>query len=173
VRPYAEAVFAAAGGVAGARQVLDELALVSSALDGEPKARELLSFPAVAPEVVGALLDALAGRCSPVAGRCLRVLVRRGRIRQLPALVEALRRRVEGAEGVVRAALQTARPLGAGDLEALRQALGRRFGGRVELVPEVRPDLIGGARVVVGDRVLDASLAAQLERLGRRLKAGA
>lgn len=170
-RPYAEALFAAAGGLEAARGALAELEAVAAALRAQPRARELLAYPSVAPDLAEALLRTLTGRCSLLVARFLRLLVDKGRVEQLEAILQALRQRVEREEGVVRAQVQTARPIGEEALEALRQALGRRLGARVHLTPEVRPELIGGARVVVGDRVLDGSLAAHLQRLHRRLRA--
>jgi F-type H+-transporting ATPase subunit delta len=76
---------------------------------------------------------------------------------------------VEEAEGGVRARVQSARPLEPEETGRLAAALGRRLQRDVEIAAEVRRDLIGGARVLVGDRVLDGSLEGQLAALRRRL----
>jgi F-type H+-transporting ATPase subunit delta len=46
----------------------------------------------------------------------------------------------------------------------------RVFGGKILLDRKVEPELMGGVRVRVGNRVMDASLRARLEKLRAALK---
>ncbi len=167
-RRYAEALFGAVGGLEANEAALAELSAVRAALHEVPRARQVLAHPTVLPRVAAQLMDALAARCSPAVARFLRLLAERGRLSHLDEVVDAYRQRVERARGVRRARLQSARRLPAAQVEGLRAMLARRFGA-VELTTEVRPELLGGARVVMGDRVLDGSLAAHLQRLRRAL----
>ena len=43
--------------------------------------------------------------------------------------------------------------------------LEKRFGRKLDARVEITPELIGGVRVVVGDEVLDTSVAARLEQM--------
>ncbi len=43
--------------------------------------------------------------------------------------------------------------------------LERRFGRRLNATVVVRPELIGGIRVVVGDEVLDTSVSSRLQQM--------
>jgi F-type H+-transporting ATPase subunit delta len=169
-RRYAEALFAAVGDLETNGRVLGELTAVAAALDAVPRARQVLAHPTLQPQVARRLLDALAGVCLPVSERFLALLVARGRLAQLAEVLGAYRDRVERARGVTQVRVQSARPLSVEEQEALRAALVQRFGA-VDLTADVRPELIGGARVVVGDRVLDGTAAAQLARLRRTLLA--
>jgi F-type H+-transporting ATPase subunit delta len=87
-------------------------------------------------------------------------------LRQLGA---AFQRRLllerNAAEGVV----ESARALGAGELAELSVALSRRLGKEVRLTQRVVPALLGGVRVVVENKMLDASVAGRLEGLRKRL----
>jgi len=168
-RPYADALFAIAVERGQAADVAAELAAVNGAIPAE--ARVVLGRPAVRPAAAEALLSALCARVSPLVGDFLRVLAQRRRFALLPEVATALQERVDGARGLLRARLQTARPLDAAALGALRAALGRRFGAEVLLTTEIRPELIGGARVLLGDRVLDGSLDGGLTSLRRWLAA--
>ncbi|MFM8590801.1 MAG: F0F1 ATP synthase subunit delta, partial [Limnohabitans sp.] len=49
--------------------------------------------------------------------------------------------------------------------------LERRFGRRLHASVQVRPELIGGIRVTVGDEVLDTSVKARLEQMKAALTA--
>ncbi len=87
----------------------------------------------------------------------------------LRGLPQAFHRRVlvdaGGAEGVV----ESAEPLDAAELERIASALGARLGKRVALENRVLPELIGGVRVVVENRMIDLSLSGRLEGLRKRL----
>ena len=62
-------------------------------------------------------------------------------------------------------------PLSEADLAALRSALERRFGRKVEATVSVNPALIGGARITVGDTVIDDSVAGKLATMQNALTA--
>ena len=47
----------------------------------------------------------------------------------------------------------------------LREALERKHGRRVNAQVEVDPGLIGGARIVVGDKVIDATVRGRLDAM--------
>lgn len=170
-RPYAEAMFSILRGRGGAADVLAELEAVVRTLEAAPVARNTLVYRGVNPQAAGAVLTALTERCSPLVANLLRLLAVKGRVGLLADIVQALRTKVDAAEGRIRARMEIARPIDAAQEEAVAQALGRRFGGVVEMRTEVRPELIGGARVTVGDRVLDGSLSGQLVALRRALMA--
>ena len=93
----------------------------------------------------------------------VRVLVEADRIALLPeiaALFEALK---DEAEGVAKATIETAFPLP-------RQRARRAHGGarrsasasKIEATVVVNPALIGGARITVGDTVIDGTVQEQL-----------
>jgi F-type H+-transporting ATPase subunit delta len=170
-RPYAEALFAAATARGEVGEVLRELQAVQRALEEVPAARTLLLHPGVRPQAAEAVLVRLTQGCRPLVARFLRLLADKGRMALFDDVLAALQARVDEAEGRVRAQVQTARPVDDELLATLARALGRRLGKQVDVSAEVRPELIGGARVLVGDRVLDASLAGQLAALRRRLVA--
>ncbi len=170
-RPYAEALYAAASEAGVADTVLAELDVVVAGLAEVPTARGLLEHPSLKPAEAAELAGALGnGRHAIVAG-FLRLLLSKRRFALLDDVVAALRARLDAVEGRARATLQSARTLEAGEVQALSEALGRRWDKRVTVTTQVRPELIGGVRIVSGDRILDGSVAGQLAALGRRLHA--
>ena len=56
-------------------------------------------------------------------------------------------------------------------VDELRRALEKRFGRKIEATVTVNPELIGGARVTVGDAVLDGSVQAKLAAMHAQLRA--
>ena len=101
------------------------------------------------------------------------LLVERGRIDRLPAVVGEYRRMLNQQRGVVEALATTARPLTGDETSALQRKVAKMTGRTVDLRVEVDESLIGGLTVRVGDTLYDASVRGRLERLRERLVAGA
>jgi len=66
---------------------------------------------------------------------------------------------------VSQARIESAYPIDAAQLNEVVATLEKRFGRKLEAGVVVRPELIGGIRVVVGDEVLDTSVKARLEQM--------
>lgn len=101
------------------------------------------------------------------------LLVRRGRIEQLPRVASEFRRLDDARNQIVHATVTSAAPLDAEELRAIEARLGEMTGGRVALDTAVDPDLLGGLVVRVGDRLIDGSVRGRLERLRNQLASGA
>lgn len=87
----------------------------------------------------------------------------------LRELAQAFHRRVlqeqGGAEGVVESATE----LDATELARISQALEKRLRKRITLSNRVVPELIGGVRVIVDNKMMDLSLRGRLEGLRKRM----
>jgi F-type H+-transporting ATPase subunit delta len=106
------------------------------------------------------------------AVRFVALLVRRGRLKQLNALVGAVEQRVDAAMGVLAVDLESASPLAEDLREELKAALIRKYGVRdIRLVSHVVPELLGGYRLRAGADLVDSSLRGQLQRMARDLYA--
>ena len=84
---------------------------------------------------------------------------------------------VSVTDGIVRvhglsdATIESAYPIDASQLADVRAALEKRFARKLNTSVVVKPELIGGIRVVVGDEVLDTSVAARLQQMKTALVA--
>jgi F-type H+-transporting ATPase subunit delta len=157
-------------GLEAAAGVADELDAAIALLAGEPDLQAFFEHPGVAVDAKRQVLrELLAPRVRRVTLSFLQLLLDKRRLRELPAIARVYRTRVEEALGQGEARVQAARPLGREELEAIATALERRTGRKIRLSTDVRPELIGGVRIVLGDKVLDGSLRGQLERLSRTL----
>jgi F-type H+-transporting ATPase subunit delta len=165
-RPYAEALFAAAQGEGRAAEVAAELEAVVELLEREPDLQSFLSHPGVTAAAKRQVLrEVFAPRVSRLALNFLQLVVDKRRFGQLGEMVREYRARVEAALGLGEARVQSARALDPSELEAVARAVSRWSGRQVRVTQEVRPELIGGLRVIFGDRILDASVAGHLARL--------
>ena len=98
-------------------------------------------------------------------------MIRRGRPKQVPAMVERFNELLRRERGVVRAEVRSALPLEDAEREAISERLRALTGDAVEINELVDPSLIGGIAVRIGDRLYDASVRSRLERLRARLTA--
>ena len=74
------------------------------------------------------------------------------------------------ADGVARAQIISAFPVDDAQLATLRKGLERRFGKKVEATVSVDRALIGGAKIIVGDTVIDASVQSELQTMANALR---
>jgi F-type H+-transporting ATPase subunit delta len=170
-RPYAEAAFRIAR-EQNALPAWSSMLRMVGAVVADPKVAAALDNPRLTAAAKESLLLSVCGDgLDPQARSFVRVVVdadRIGVMREIAALFENLK---DAAEGVAQARIESAFPLGAAQVAELTAALEKRFGKRIEAAVSVDPALIGGARVTVGDTVIDGSVAAQLQAMATQLRA--
>ena len=101
----------------------------------------------------------------------VRVLVEAERVALLPQIAAMFDTLKNQAESVAIATIESAYELTPAQVDDLKVALEKRFGKRIEATVTVNPKLIGGARITVGDSVLDGSVQAKLEAMRTALRA--
>jgi F-type H+-transporting ATPase subunit delta len=168
-RPYAEAAFSLAR-EQNALPAWSQMLQLAAAIVRDPRIAEALDNPKLgAPEKESLLLSIAGDRLNEDARRYLRVLVQADRIALMPEIAAVFDTLKDREEGTAKAEIETAFPLTEAQLADITSALARRFGKRIEAAVRVNPALIGGARVTVGDTVLDASVQAKLAAMATEL----
>jgi F-type H+-transporting ATPase subunit delta len=165
-RPYAEALFKAAGDDSAAlKPQLAHLAQLAS----NTELRQFADNPKVPASQV---LDLFAGLAvsqgigiDAKVGNLLKAVIENGRLAALPQIAAQFTELVNARTGISDATVQSAFPIDDGQLAAVMSALEKRFNRKLKPTVEVAPELIGGIRVVVGDEVLDTSVKARLEQM--------
>ena len=118
-----------------------------------------------------------AATFGPIVGRpvlnLIGLMLRRGRIMELPRLAAEFRRLDNRRTGITLASVTSAAPLTLDEGRALIRRLEQLTGGGVELDTQVDPSLLGGLLVRVGDRLIDGTVRSRLERLRNQLVSGA
>jgi len=170
-RPYAEAAFE----IARERNALETwsrmLALVAS-VASDARMRGALASPKLGDAEKESLFLSVAGEGLDADARSfVRVLIEGDRIVLAPQILEIYEKRRHEAEGVALARIESAMPMSGDELARLSAALERRFHRKIEAKVEVVPSLIGGARVTVGDTVIDDSVLGKLTAMKNQLTA--
>ena len=170
-RPYAEAAFRLAdaqGKLAEWSAALANLAAVAA----DERVRAAVGDPNLsAAKDAGLIISILTGKLSGDAENFVRVLAENGRlgvVTEIRAHFEALKNE---REGTVDAEVYTAFEMDPGQLADLVSRLEKKVGRKVKARVSVDKSLIGGVKVVIGDKVIDGSARAQLSALENALKA--
>jgi F-type H+-transporting ATPase subunit delta len=172
-RRYAEAAFEVGlrdGTVETWRSELDAAGEIAS----DDRVGRALANPAIPLETRTKQADAAFSKVvsAPVLN-LIGLMLRRGRIEQLPRVAAEFRRLDNDRQGITLATATSAAPLTQDEIRDITARLERLTGGRIELDVQVDPSLLGGLVVRVGDRLIDGSVRGRLERLRNQLVSGA
>jgi F-type H+-transporting ATPase subunit delta len=170
-RPYAEAAFRLAD--AGGKLAEWSVALANlAAVTADGRVRAAIGDPHLSDaKVAGLIISILAGKLSGDAENFVRVLAensRLGVVSEIRTHFEALKNE---REGTVEAEVTTAFEMEPAQVADLVSRLEKSTGRKVRARVSVDKSLIGGVKVVIGDKVIDGSARAQLSALENALKA--
>ncbi len=133
--------------------------------------RGVLSHPQIPRKAKKALLHkAFEGRAKPSFSDFLDLLVDKNRADLIPELAEVFDRLADASKGVVRVTVRSWRPLEAARQEKLAQTLSRMTGKKIDVKAETDPSLGGGMQVLIGDTVIDGTVAHRLKVLGEKFR---
>lgn len=168
-RPYADAAFEVArdkNDLAGFGTMLAFAQTVAA----DPRMAEALASPKLDADAKASLFLSIAGdRFSAEMRNFVRILIDGDRIGVLPEVRALYETRKDEADGVAKATIETAMPIPAAQLAELTGALERRFGKKIEVTVAENPALVGGARITVGDTVIDGSVRGKLAVMAQAL----
>ena len=166
-RRYAETMYDLAleeHAVEAYRASLDDLAAGFA-----PRIMRALRDPSVPMKQRQAAIAAAAA-AQPKAIRSLLILLtQRDRLPLLPAIAQAFGDHVDKRAGIAKAKITTAVVLDPGQQRSFVERLERVSGKKLKATFHLDAGLIGGAKVQVGDHLLDTSVRAQLDALRTQL----
>ena len=168
-RPYARAAFGYAR-ESGVLDAFSDMLETAAVLAENARLRALLTDPRLTRARRTEMLETLGGdRFDEPMRQLLRMLGERDRLPILPEIREQFEQLRADHEQRLTAEVVSARKLDSAQQERIRTALAERTGQTVELVAKTDEQLLGGAVVRAGDRVLDASLQRRLQQLAQSL----
>ncbi|HUJ01547.1 MAG TPA: F0F1 ATP synthase subunit delta [Usitatibacter sp.] len=168
-RPYAEAAFQAALDKGSLAKVGEGVAILA-AIAADERVRSVLSDPRVTARQKKDLFASIAGeRLDEVARNLVGVLVDNRREELIGAIAQEFEELQREHDRVVKARITSAQPLDDAQRRDIVAALERRYGKKVEAELDVDPELLGGARVQVGDQVIHASVRDALAQMAAAL----
>jgi F-type H+-transporting ATPase subunit delta len=168
-RPYAVAVYKRAKETGTADKWSDALAFVTMLMDDEQLAKAAANPKANREQFTEAFLDLCKDHLDTEAQNFVRLLIRNRRLGLVKYIAELFNQYKADDEGYIEVDVRTAFPLKDAEQGRLSSVLERVLQKKARLRVEVDPSLIGGVYIKAGDRVIDASIRGQVERLAKRL----
>lgn len=168
---YVRALFSVAEGRGEREQVREELNQLGALFAGSPETVAALRnprLPASAKQRIleGAGLDTACSSLKDFVGMCLA----RNRAAVVLESPEEFSRLDREARGIVRCSVESAIELDEETRGSVKARLEEITGKSVELAEEVRPELIGGLRILISSRMYDGSVRRQLDDLEAHLQ---
>lgn len=99
------------------------------------------------------------------------LMIDRSKVLLIPAIAEALRELSDQRRGVIRVEITAARPLPREEVDKIVNALKRqqKVAGPIEVETKIDAAIIGGVVARIGEKVYDASIRSQLEKVRRSI----
>ncbi|WP_428564827.1 MAG: ATP synthase F1 subunit delta [Solidesulfovibrio sp. DCME] len=175
-RRYAKALFALAkkAGKKAPAEYGKDLEAFAEVLEASPDLLKVFANPVIAAEDKKAVLAGVVGKLGlkPMVVNFLSLLADKDRLSFVLEVSAFYRALLDEAEGVLRGQLVTAYTLTDQRQDQIKAKLEKQSGKKLVLSFGVDPAILGGVLLKVGDKVLDASLRAQLEILKEQIKRG-
>jgi F-type H+-transporting ATPase subunit delta len=169
-RRYAKAVFELAQQDGDLERWSHRLARIRE-LFSDPEVAAVLTNPTIATEQRESLVAGSPHLLDQEATNLARLLIESGRVHEAAEIEKEFQRMADDAAGRVRATLTTAIQLEPDDRERIQRELSERLEKDIRVHVVVDPRVLGGLKLQYGDRIVDASVAARLQQLRRRLAA--
>jgi F-type H+-transporting ATPase subunit delta len=174
-RRYARALFAVGQQKGDLDAYGKDLAAVAEVVAASDELKKTLKSPIFSGEekkkVISQVLDKVDSGTA-VRNFCY-LLADKDRLAVLPEIQAYFAQMADEAAGILRGNLVTAVDLDEKRQKDLGAKLEKQIGRKIELEYDVKPSILGGVILKVGDKVLDASLRAQLDNLKENIKRGA
>ena len=169
-RRYAQAIFQLASEQKAGPTVGNELETLSEAIEDNASALNFFLSPVVdRAEKERALLTAFDGKVHEVTLHSLLLLVRKRREALLGEIVREYQALELDSRGMNSLTITSAKPLEAAQLRDVVAQLEKIYGKKFEVTARVQPDLIGGLRILMGDRRVDGTIEGRFQELARTL----
>lgn len=160
---YAQSLLDLVGNTADAARA--DFALISSTIRSNKELALALESPVVKQDAKARILTSLFGaHCQASTLQFLNLAVHKGRGGQLLAIAQAYVELYNEQKGIVIAQVRSAKPLTAADRTKISEAL-QPLSKHIELVETTDARLLGGLKITVGDRQIDATLRRKLNQL--------
>lgn len=171
-RAYAQALLELLSSDAQATEVGDELSRLSEMMQQDATVRSFLLDPSLGQRERWTIIEkAFAGKLTDLTVNVLGVLNKKGRMALLPDVTNAYRVMLDERLKRVRVQMTVSQRLDQQQMESVQQRVSAALGKTAIIEQKIDESIIGGMVLRVDDRVMDASVRAQLEAMREQLLA--
>lgn len=171
---YAVALFRVAKEKGTLSETQAQLVLVQQALKDNPTFEEILKHPKVTAAKKKEIFQKSFGSAvNETVMNTLLVLIDQRRESVLVEMIDDYIKHANKEQGIAEAKVYTTKAISDEEINVLSNEFAKKLGKnqlRVENI--IDPELIGGIKIRIGDRIYDGSVQGQLQRLERQLVSG-
>lgn len=169
---YAEALFQIANEKNILNKLNEELNVVKEVVEHDKQLNTFLKHPGINNEEKKQFIDKVFQGLSIEIVNTFKLLVERRRTEVISSMVDHFNQMFNDARGIAVATVHSVRPLSKVELKALEESFSKRLNKTaVEFEQVIDPSVLGGLKIIVGNRVYDGSAAGKLKRIERRIAA--
>ena len=148
------------------------LKTIANLLRKDPNVKEFLVAPQILDQYKRELFTtAFKHLVSEALFSFLILVLEKHRIEYLLAMAEEYERLVKEDQGILQAHVVTARAFDRAFASRLKEGLEKNTGKRIEMISKIDPEIIGGIIVILGNKIIDASIRHQLDELREEMLA--
>jgi F-type H+-transporting ATPase subunit delta len=168
-RPYAQAIYSLAKETDALDAWSEALAFLKSVAN-DATFQATVSAPDIQlTDVEDLFLSICSDQVTEEVRNFIRLLVRNGRLSVLDDVAKQYESLKADDEGVVSAVIQSAFDLDETQVRAIAEILSKKLEKKISPSVTTDPNLIGGIKVYVGDKVWDASVRGRLQHMAATL----
>jgi len=168
---YGRALFEAAKDRGKTDEIGEEYKTVSDIFSETPSLNRLFSVPTVTIKDKKAVAQKVfGGRISEELLNFIFILIDKRRVGSWEGIGREYERCLLEEEGLAKGVLYSVLPVGSERIKAFEEKTAAMLGKRVHLVNHIDETLIGGVKMYVDGKLIDASVKARLENMKQRIK---
>ena len=168
---YGQALFDAAKDRGKIEKIGEELKAVSKTFADNPLLKKLFVVPTVPAEGKKAVAEKVfGGRISQELLNFICILIDKRRIASWDGIGRQYEKLVLERDGLTKGVLYTTVPIDKKQIKAFEEKTGAVLGKQVKLENRIDKSLIGGARIYVDGKLIDASVKSRLENMKQRIR---
>jgi len=169
IKRYAEGFLEYAKESIGMEQSLKELKVLREIFRENPEFKGFLENPSINyREKCDTVKKILSAGYSQEITHFLELLLKKGRIGRFEDIAEYARIKYSHADKI-ETVLNTSYMLDTGMISSLKKSLEKKLHSALQLYVNLAPEMLGGVRVVFGNKILDGSVKERLEEMKRKL----
>ena len=111
------------------------------------------------------LLDTLKDSCSKYVIELIFIIIDKGDIKSLSAIIDRFFITMNSESGIIPVRIITSTALGNEEMKSLIQSIESKLNKKVSAKNEVDSNIIGGIKLMVGNKVVDGSISHQLRKI--------
>lgn len=168
---YGTALFEAAQETGQKKRIIEEATEVLGIFKQEPDLYAFLNYPAISAEEKKKVIEKIfeGNICSELIN-FMYVLIDKRRIGHFERMIKVYRKLIEQEEGISYGTVYSVEPLGESQIHQLEDETSKLLSSKVRLDNEIDPKLMGGVKIMVDGKIIDATVKHKFDDLKNRIK---